>query len=33
LNMPNPAWHPEDPASHPVDYRDYRASPFPEADD
>jgi dTDP-4-dehydrorhamnose 3,5-epimerase len=33
LNMPNPAWHPDDQDAHPVDYRDYRPSPFPEAAD
>lgn len=29
INMPNPAWHPDNPDDHPVDYGDYRASAFP----
>ncbi len=31
INMPNPAWHPDNPDDNPVDYGDYVPSPFPEA--
>jgi dTDP-4-dehydrorhamnose 3,5-epimerase len=28
VNLPNPAWHPDDQDNHPVDYNDYCPSPF-----